>query len=656
MSSGSTVARKVTTAVTVVQPSFISCPAPDVFATEIVNGTQIKVTVLPGPSNVDVGLFSVPAVTYTKNTITTTGSFQDSQGHIFDNVLHYGCYNKFMRGMSIQNKTGSVNNSKTGETASFLYGTQFCVSSASGSSSQSASCPNTPPNDYSAQSYYYNLYIRNSEHGDINQFNDNFICPMVQESLHSTGSVGTSGQPWPLDSSFAVSLSPTTVFSVGIVSNTALSNGTSTQQNTSCFSSSTTSSTSTSTSTGAAFVNSCLGFAARVNSDGTCPSFTNSSGLLQATYRLRRYIAIYPPVFDTGGKPLTGKNQGLDTIYVLDRPIKGPSNINPQKSYTMLGPKPCPFAYFDRKGVASTPLFSLTTTYPTPAYVSTGDIRWDGKNVDGIELPNSDSINSCSASLPHLSQDNSSFSIATVNVNNRTNYQHLYIRPAAPFIPHYEEDTDFQACSPQAVPLQDPPLHFSRDPVSGRVAWCAESYPTQNTNIQSLDPAVFPTATPTSPTGNISPYTSHTVKNSNSSSCTATFPTIPSLNYNYDGAPARPDNSPAPLYARHPHTLDWPTPGSSTKADQTCDRTVTTQGMSWTRFPLLAPETDIENSISTDASYMCLVTYDNNGPKTKVTTPSDGCCNPNNVRVITGTSGPSVAHLEPDISCGIPNY
>ncbi len=639
--SSSNIPRLVTSAVGVVQPNFVSCNAPEVYSTEILDGTQIKIKVVAGANNPDSGLFDVPAYTYTKSTTVTSGSFQDSQGHMFDNVMHYSCYQKFKRGMTIQSASDTKSNSQTGEVVSYLFGSKFCTAAANSSGSSSSKCQNVPSPDFSSQAYYYNLYIRSTESGDYNQFNDGFICPLVQEGLTSGSSTGTKFKPWPLDTQFALSLSPTGTFSVGVVANTKLANGSSNVSNSSCFSASNGGGNSGGTGDTATtgFITSCLGFAAKTNSDGTCPSFKDAGGQIRSTYRLRRYIAIYPRVFDTNGSAIQGQSQDIDTIYVLDRPVKGPSNSDPQKPYTMLGPKPCPFAFFDKKSVAY--------TNNPPRYVSTSDPSWSGKNVDGIEFPNFDGKASCSASLPLISPDKNAFSIITINKNNpNSGTKNLYIRPTQPFFPHYEEDTDFLACAPQASPFQDPPLHFSRDPDTGRVAWCAESYPTQNSSVQKLDPPVMPTATPTAPSGNVVPFTSHVVKNTTSRLCNSTKLTPPTNNsYNYDQAAGG-------KYAYHPYNVAW----DSAAMDVTCDRTVTQDGLAWPQFPLLAHADAIEAAIRTNSSYMCLVTYDNHGSKTNTLTPSDGCCDRNVVQVISGSSGPGVAHLEPDTACRVPQY
>jgi hypothetical protein len=652
------VSRVVQTSVTNVQSNLVSCNAPDRYSTEIPSGTQIQITVLPGPGNPDSSLFSVSSYTFTNT--TTSGGFNDSQGNLFINILRYSCFDKFSRGLVIQNKTAPVPNSHTGVTLNAVLGTQFCFNTANGSGGAGvSSCSTLPPTDFSAQSYYYNLYIRSTEAGDVNYTNNKYICPTVTENLYQNqnGSgipVGPQGNPWPFDATFALSLGQSTTFNVGVEGFTKLSNGSDpVSANNTCAqstgtngsSSSGTSSGSTTTSNANTFIRSCLGFAASPNSDGTCPNVTDSStGLVRPTFRLRRFVAIYPLTFDTNGKTISNQGQATDTIYVLDRPVKGPPSSNPLKSYTMLGPKPCPFAFFDQKGVTG-----------QKGYYGTNNTNWASTNIDGIEFPNIDGVatdgsQSCSTSFPILSSDKTRFGITTINKNISSasapnGHQHVYVRPTQPFAPHYEEDTDFKACAPQASPFQDAPLHFARDPQTGNVGWCAEAYPTQNNNVGNIDSTLA---------GNFAPFTSHVSWNTTSNTCVATPLTIPA-GYPAAGAAAG--------YARHNGATNWETylaPSLNANASQTCDRTVMSTGLTFARFPLLAPAQDVENAISSDYSYMCYVTYDAGGGKTNKQTPSDGCCNKAHVKVTTGSIGVSsvagVAHLGPDSSCLTPNY
>ena len=665
VTSGSSVPRTLLTSMTNSQGTFISCAIPTAYTSgEIPDGTQIKISVVAAAGNPDTGKFTSSIYNYTKGVSLVAGSFQDSQGHVFENIVHYSCYQSNQRGLSIQSKLAVQTNPTTGATLNAILGTQFCVAAA-GQSPDATTCPTTPTATYSAEAYYYNLFVPSGDVGDINQYNANYVCPTVNESLNSNSQIGTNGKFWPMDSTFALSLASSSTFTIGVVGNSTLS--TASSAGSTCFPNGAATALPAGVIPPAAppapppssgsLSSTCLGFAAPVNTDSTCPSFRDSSGLIHPTFRLRRYIAIYPRFFDTGGKVMAGQTQGLDTIYVLDRPVQGPSTANPTKPYTMLGPKPCPMAYFDSKGVAT----------GTPGYFATSNSNWAGKNIDGIEFPNHDSTTadsglglplSCSTSFPVLSPGKSYFTISTVNRDVAAasiKLRHVYVRPKQPFTPHYEEDTSFQACAPQASPFKDPPLHFVRDTNSGRVAWCAESYPTQNYAIQKLD---APTPPSIIATGNVAPFTSHVVANSASASCNYSSITIPTTNYSY----------PAGGVAHHPAAKPW---GTST-SNKTCDRTVVSPpgssgssvGVSWPNFPLLASSTDIESSLSimSDSSYMCLVTYDNNGAKSATatqTTPKDGCCNAAIVSVPTSSTVPISAlngHLEPDIACGVPNY
>ena len=675
--SGSTsiaIPRKVQTALTGAQTGLVTCAAPSVYDSEIPTNTQINISLVASPSNPSI--FTSTVYSFTKNATTTTGSFSDAQGHVFDNVLRYSCYQAYMRGMSVSNQSGTATQpgSSTSLSLPFYYGSKFCVTTAQTAGGATGGSCVLSSAQYSSQANYFNLYVRSSERGEINQYGSGYICPLVKEALGSTGTVGTTNQNWPLDSSFALSLGPTSDFSVGVQANTKLKGSTSAADaDTLCYPTTSGSTVPTGSLT-SNFVKGCLGFAAQANADGTCSSFTDSSGQARQTYRLRRFVAIYPPVYDSNGDIYTGLAQGIDTIYVLDRPVSSTSNTNPLKPFTMRGPKPCPFAYFDRQGVTS------TATPAISGYVSTTNAAWNGTNVDAIQFPNRDLAAgyltgpSCSATLPIVNDSGTAFGLVTVNQYASSNIQnssflrtlpsgtvlkHLYIRPQPPFTPHYEEDTDFVACAPQAVPVIDPPLHFSRDPASGNVAWCAESYPSQNPNVQNIDPVPAivpapsatpsPTPTPSVALGYVAPYTSHVVSNSASSSCLSTPLTIPTnTNYSYSTG--------TPQYARHPSGTYWPPNQTATRANTTCDRTVSSTNLSWTQFPLIAPAPDVEAAIMSDSSYMCMITYDNSGTKANLTTPSSGCCDSYSVRVPSGVGSALGAHLEPDVTCRPPTY
>lgn len=475
--SSVSIPRLVHTSVSKVQASMVGCATPLAYASgEIGDGTVIKITIIPQASSTES--FSVNTYNYVKSSSAQSGSFQDAQGRAFMNIARYSCYDQRVRGMAVTSKTGTRTNPATGEAATYPYANRFCIAKAN-SGQPPEGCENLPGPENSAQSYYYNLYIRESEVGDINPGNNRYTCPTVAESLTNTGSIGSQGKYWPLDTSFALSLGKTTDFNVGVVANTRTSKSNDpVSAPTSCDSSE----TSSGGNRDDTLVKSCLGFAAKPNSDGTCPFIRDSSGAIRFTYRLRRYIAIYPQVFDTDGAILN-QAQATDTIYVLDRPVNASTNPDPMKPYTMRGPKPCPFAYFDHKQV----LGPDTPSY-LGSYAGTNDSRWTGTNVDGIQFPNQDLPNSCSAMIPVLNSDNSLVTPATVSLHHGAGrFKRLYVRPVRAWAPHYEEDTSFQACAPLADPLRDPPLHFARNTTSGNIAWCAEAYPTQNNNVTKVD-------------------------------------------------------------------------------------------------------------------------------------------------------------------------
>jgi hypothetical protein len=619
------ISRTVQTAVTAVQSFLATCAAPSVYNTEIANGTQLRIKLLPAAGNTET--FDTNLFAYTKSTTTVSGSFQDAQGRYFDNVLHYSCHEAFRRGMTILSRI-EEKSSNDGTARKYPSASRFCLQKAgAGGGAAQSGCEGLPDPEFSAQANYFNLYIRDSERGDINLGNERFTCPKVKEALRSIGTVGTASAFWPLDTSFSLSLGATPDFNIGVTAYTKASKGSNDPTSRS--------STCGATASGAApdtksLVSSCLGFASKPNADGTCPYFRDSFGQIRFTYRLRRYITTYPPVFDTNGQPLGGQN--TDQVYVLDRPVTVPGG-DPLKPYTMLGPKPCPFSYFDHKNVVA------------GDYISTFGGVWDGVNIDGIQFPFTDGLVnsrlSCAAAIPTINAAGTVISIHTANTAGRQ-----YVRPVANWAPHYEEDTDFKACAPQAYPeVKDPPLHFKRHAITGNVSWCSENYPTQNDNVEALERVITPTGPITVAVEQN--YTSHRAGNFNavgalvgtsaSATCTRTMPTLPT---GYPGA------GPAQHLG-----LDA----------NTCDRTVLNTGNAWNKFPLLSRQTEVESVLEYDSSYQCQVTWDNAGAKSRnKLTPLQGCCG-QNVNVWSGIAPQSgkdavSAHLEPDAPCLSPRY
>lgn len=666
--SAVTVPRKVRTTVSNVQSYAVTCAAPEVYSKEILNGTSVRITLKPGTGNTD--LFSVNLYTYIKSTTTVVGSFQDAQGRYFDNILHYSCYEQIKRGMSIRSKLKNDGGDHPDGAYTLKYpsGTEFCLRKAASSGAPGEGCEGLPSADNTAQSNYYDLYIRDSERGDINHTNDRFVCPRVKEALKSLGTVGSQGQFYPLDSTFSLSLGPTVDFGIGVEAFTRVSKAglDPTAQDTPCYGS----------ANGAAggggggasqpnsLVRSCLGFAAKPNSDGTCPYIKDQFNQIRFTYRLRRYIAIYPPMYDTDGNIIQGARLPVNTAYVLDRPLSNASS-DPFKPYTMYGPKPCPFAYFDHKGVTAANFGTLPLTYSNTdsLYVTPFASGWNGRNYDDIRLPSWDgqagSSLSCSATFAVLDSTKSHIGLRTLRPTPGT-AENMWIRPIHPWAPHYEEDTNFKACAPQAYPeVRDPPLHIARDPVSGNVSWCSENYPSQNSNVAALESLVQTLYNlPPAAGGRIRPYTSHGVKGSSSIACTPTsvlpLSGVTSTRASHTaGVTTDPDLEPINS-----------TVGTPLTDATTCDRTVVPEDGQWSRFPLLATPAETERIIRRDSSYTCAVSWDNKGSKSaNRITPVGGCCG-SSVRVWTGTtaSPPTApntalqAHLEPDAKCLVPQY
>ena len=661
------------TSVLSVQPTVVTCNAPAIYSTEIPTGTTVKISVVPSATNTSA--FSSTAFSYVISTTVSSGSFQDVQGKSFDNIMRYSCYDTTTRNVSVHTKFHNVQNTATSQSVNLMLGSDFCAVG-----SPSADCPNQSSPQATGQSYYYNLFVRNSDVGNINTENTRYRCPLVKETLNSINTAGSQTNYYPLDTSFALALVAAPNYPVGVQAFTKV--GIAGSQNSSCDGSASTASST------ASLVQGCLGFAASPSTDGTCPLISLASGQSVNTYRLRRFIALYPPLYNADGK-MIAEQQASDTIYVLDRPVTF-AGANPAKPYTMRGPKPCPFAYFDSKAVTDTANDVVNYPAGTPAYAATNNTAWNGTNVDGTQFPNLDVAGqSCAATIPLLSPDRTTMSLATVH-NSNPIFKHLYVRPIQAWAPHYEEDTDFQACAPQAAPfIKDPPLHFSKDISTGNVNWCAEAYPTQNPNVTLLD--VKNTSTGKFPE-KVMTFTSHVTKNSLSPVCTATqipltaaqlalYPSNPGTNSCQTGA------STTIGTAFHPGNMLMDTAllnsslncGTGTKdtttptqcnfcTNQTCDRTVENNDATLP-FPLLARAPQVEAAINSDSTYGCTITFDNGGAKTGKATPTQGCCG-NSVKVWTGTAAVggsaalfnTAAHLEPNSSpsvgtlCAQPGY
>jgi hypothetical protein len=614
------IARSSRKPLSAVQSAKVDCPAPEVYGTEIIAGTQIRIKIERGTGNTDE--FEVPSYIFTKGGTTAATDFITSQGQMLNNIMRYTCYEEFQKGLSIRNKFGTAQQSfgdSSTRSARFPIGTQFCAQPASSGGTTDTEGCDAMDFGYSAQSAYYSLYIKENDIGNINPRNGRYVCPKVRQGL--VPSASGDGKYYPLDSSFALSASNTGNFNVGVDAFTKLSNGAGDPNSVS----SACAGTLENGGGGDAqsFVRNCLGFAARPNPDGSCSPIKDAYNNEIKTYRLRRFVALYPMIFNTNGFPIDGQSQATDTVYALDRPVAAPAGSDASATYTMAGPKPCPFAYFDRLGVTG-----------ARRYASTNADAWVDRNIDGIMFPSSDSASSCRATFPVMNRAKTQLAFLTPAQGSA-----VHVRGVQPWSPHYEEDTSFRACAPQSNPLRDPPLHFAKTS-NLNVAYCAEVYPTQNEYLPALLAGI-----PIANAGSFQNFTSHVIKG------TAT----PARCQAY--TPALESGYPSNGFARHPAGIAWDTDTMAA----TCDRSVmgAGQGGTFMAFPLLATPAATEAALRSDPSYQCSVTFDGKAieqSKVGKQTPSGGCCG-GVVRVASGNGGSATtAHLEVNESCQVPTY
>jgi hypothetical protein len=478
--------RQVLIRATDVKISSVICPIPAFFNFEVPNGTQLRLSLVPDASNAIQFTSSVQA--FTKGVLAQEGDFKDSEGRKFQDILEYSCFDLSKIGAGVASKletaTFSLPSAQVTKDVTLVLASQFCKSRGrDGSGFGSDDCKANgmqqfeKPTLSSAQAYYYNLYTLKLSPGR-SEGNNAFICPQVDEKIKSF-----SDSFFPNSSTFALALQPYSGFNVGVEARTRVPSTDAGSVPSGCTilgpSPAPSSVSGSSGVSSPALVVQCLGYAARPRADGTCPVLVNEDGSIRPMYRLRRYTALYPLQWDVTGAPL---NEGVrtDVVYVLDRPVDRVGG-DPNVTYTMRGPLPCPFAYFDHRNLTG-------ATNTAARYVSTNDSGWNGVNPDGFEFPNTDLFrangpSSCSAAIPLLSDDLRVMTYATVNPTNPVLSQ-LFIRPGRAWSPQYQEDTDFLACAPRPKEAIDPPLHFTRNNTTGVVSWCAERYPNMNVKMQ----------------------------------------------------------------------------------------------------------------------------------------------------------------------------
>lgn len=354
-----------------------NCTLPSAWTSgEIAEGTRVMVKIVPGVGN-PVGMTMNPKE-IRKGTELDQFDFTDSEGRGFVNVHRYSCLQKptsvgLIRSKVPTNPVATIEPSRYSPASSWQQApsfslkassaTDFCIGGRDPAGSNGA-CPlGTSARDVGAQSFYFSMYLPSTNLGRISYENipNGVYCPQVRETLR-TPSVASA---WPLDTHFALAKSKSSEFSVPIEARAVLRTADPNTAPTSCVGSA--------SGGNAVISNQCMGWASKPNSDGTCNAFRDQSGTLRQTYRLRRYIARMPDRFKETGK--VDRRVNFDEIYVLDRPIDG--SPDPLKPYTMAGPKPCPFAYYDHSGVTGEASASTRYLYSPARPKSSVDCKFN---------------------------------------------------------------------------------------------------------------------------------------------------------------------------------------------------------------------------------------------------------------------------------------
>lgn len=408
LSSSKVIERTIDTNPTQVQGFQVQCNAPEVYNTEIPDNTIMKVSVVPDTLKGNNTGFSTNEFQFKKVPVTSTGDFRDAEGHSFRNVFHYVCYDKFKKALTIDHalKAGPTN-SVTNTAPTLPLANDFELGTSNGQGS-----------NFSGQSYYYDFYVRSNEIGSINAGNQSFTCPQVN--------IGGVPSFFPLDSQFALSLQNTGSFVVPVVTSNI-----------------------TIQIAGEATSGTTLGFAAKPNSDLTCPSFTDSAGRIRRTFRLRKYKAIYPIRYNADGD-IGDTSQPANIVYIIDRPVDKVGQ-DPLKPITRLGPKPCPFSF-------KTAQFGQKCS--TDASIA-------GWNIDGTQVPGDAKCPVYPPPPDQFMKDDGA----------------LVIRPYRPFLSNFLEDTSFKACVFQSSTPVDPQIVLSYDNTLFNATkgpfnfYCAKHYP-----------------------------------------------------------------------------------------------------------------------------------------------------------------------------------
>jgi hypothetical protein len=513
---------------------------------EIKDGDEVRLTVIPTALNPNRFAFSTLKFTKTAP-VESARDFSDPFYRGFSNVKRFTCYDRYVKGTEIRNKLESFDQVEPppgvaptrrplASASSFCYwlrkvsgGTASLVDVCEGTTNNISTLgPQTVQKTSSAQTYPFHLY-RPTQYANVANIKSNsaFSCGAVDLTGPLSGAYNNLDL-FPNDATF--SLAQTTFsaryndqlvdFTVGVPARTGLGGADNVSQLNQLPPANCVGAAQTAQSAGSegSMLQACLGFAAKPLNNGSCPKIevkgSSGTSISIPTFRLRRYIAAYPHRSNANGSlPMDRDGVTLDYVYVLDRGIPLTNNsgafvdqngavvasVNDAAMHTIAGPKPCPFAWYARKGIGG---------LEQGRYIGTNRREfWEGKNPDGTELPFEDRYTSstdlsCSSAiavykaLPGSDPNAGRWSIATLNDTpwnpNATPLRRVAIRPINAWTPQYLEDTDFQACAPRAMDSDLTPVP-ERAPVyqhqdGGEFgAYCSMDYPNRNEGVPNDD-------------------------------------------------------------------------------------------------------------------------------------------------------------------------
>lgn len=443
LSDASVFTRTVDTEPSLVTSFQTQCLAPNVWVNnEIPDNTVLKVSIVPDSFKGNTSGFTTNVYNLTKTSQSSTGDFRDIEGRSYKNIYHYVCHDIQSKALNINHKTQSLTQQQSDGSTTQIF-TKIA------NSFEKSTDGNNVTATYTKQNYYYDFYVRSNDIGGITstafgsfqngQPTSGYVCPQV--------AIG-GGAPsfFPMDSSFALAVNPSRDFNQIVYAriNIAAELNSQIQQSNPNYNK--------------------LGYAAKPNSDGTCPSFMDSSGSIRRTLRLRKYISVRPKRFDADGTILDN-SQSLNYVYVIDRPVTK-AGQDPLKPMTRLGPKPCPFAY-GQNGV----------------YKCQTDATLTGTNLDGTKIP---ADNKCVIYPPVPSN------LWDAGANTKPYRQDgsLIIRPYTAYLDYWIEDTSFKGCAFQSSTPVDPEIVVAHDDsvFSSSVGpfdfYCSKNYPNAGNIIQ----------------------------------------------------------------------------------------------------------------------------------------------------------------------------